>query len=164
MPMVRWFLTVARAILDANMLFVYSIGKKYPEMLGSQKRVKEFIPEDFDLLVQLVEGVDQIALTPNAVTECSDLLKDSIFENDAKEALEDLIQSPSCIVAEEFVSSFDAVAYPQYKFLGVADCAMLEFVDSEAFLISADGALSREAAKKNSQSINFNHYRSYAES
>lgn len=41
---------------------------------------------------------------------------------------------------------------------------MLELVDSETFLISADGALSREAAKKNSQSINLNHYRSYAES
>lgn len=103
---------MARAILDVNMLIVYSIGKKHLEMLGSQKRVKEFIPEDFDLLMQLVEGVDQIVLTPNAVTECSDLLKDSIFENDVKEALKDLIQSPSCIVAEEYVSSFDAVASP----------------------------------------------------
>lgn len=60
--MARWFLTVTRAILDANMLIVYSIGKKHPEMLGSQKRVKEYMPEDFDLLVQLVEGVDQIYL------------------------------------------------------------------------------------------------------
>lgn len=152
---------MTRAILDANMLIVYSIGKKHPEMLGSQKRVKEYIPEDFDLLVQLVEGVDQIVLTPNAVTECSDLFKDSNFENDAKDALKDLIQSPSCIVVEEYVPSSDAVSSPQYKFLGVADCAMLELVDSETFLISADGALSREAAKINPRSINFNHYRSY---
>lgn len=154
---------MTRAILDANMLIVYSIGKKHPEMLGNQRRVKEYMPEDFDLLMQLVEGVDQIVLTPNAVTECSDLLKDSNFENDAKDALKDLIQSPSCIVAEEYVPSSDAVASSQYKFLGVADCAMLELVDSETFLISADGTLSREAAKKNPRSINFNHYRSYLE-
>lgn len=151
----------SRAILDANMLIVYAIGKKHPEMLGRHRHVKEYMPEDFDLLIHLVNGVDQIVLTPNAVTECSDLLKDSDFEDDAKEALKDLIKSPGCIVVEEYVQSSDAVDASQYKFLGVADCAMLELVDQETILISADGALSREAVKKNPYSINFNHYRSF---
>ena len=144
------------------MLLVYVIGKNHPELLGHHKRVREYMPEDFDLLIQLVNGIDQVVLTPNAVTECSDLLNDSHCEADAKQALKDLIDSPSCMVTEEYVPSTRAAGADQYKFLGIADCAMLELVDSNTILISADGALSREASKKNSRCINFNHYRNFA--
>ena len=47
------------------------------------------MPEDFGLLIHLADGVDQIVLIPNAITECSDLLKDSNYENAAKDALKD---------------------------------------------------------------------------
>lgn len=152
----------ARAILDANLLLVYAIGTCNPQLLGRHRRVKEYMPEDYRLLLNLVNQFDQIVLTPNAVTECSDLLKDSDCENDAKEVLKELVSNPRCLVIEEYVPSSKAVHESQYKFLGVADCAMLSLIDDETVLISADGALSREAMRRNAHSINFNHYRNFA--
>lgn len=152
---------INRVILDANLLVVYVIGVKHPERLGDHRRVKEYLPSDFTVLTMILSHFNQIVLTPNVITECSDLLGDGESDSDAKEALKALIHSPEVRVIEEYVPSKDASTRNQYKYLGIADCALLELIDDDTILLSADSQLVSEAQSINPNSINFNHYRDF---
>lgn len=119
------------------------------------------MPQDFETLVGLLDGCRQVVLTPNAVTECSDLLRDTEEDADAKRSLKELLEKPSCLVVEEYVPSRDASRASQYEYLGVADCAMLSLVDADTILVTADARLAMEAQRINPLSVNFNHYRNF---
>ena len=152
---------MARSIaIDANMLLVYVVGNRHPEYLGVKRRLKEYMPEDYRTLCDILSRFDRIILTPNVVTECSDLLGDSHEFNDAKHVLRELVCSVQ-YVDESYVPSSIATTMKQYMFLGVADCTMLSLVDSDTVLLTADSQLAREAQAINPSCINFNHCRNY---
>ena len=146
-------------IIDANLLLVYIVGCDHPERLGKAKHLKEYMPEDYGLLVSLLERFDQIVITPNVVTECSNLLGDSHEHDEAKRFLKRLVESAA--VDERYVASERAVAMHQYWYLGVADCSLLNLVDGETVLVTMDGKLAHEALQVNQACINFNHLRDF---
>lgn len=149
-----------RVILDANMLIIYSLGKVDRDQLGTHKRAQAYMPEDFDLLMDLIADYESILITPNAVTECSNLFFDD-SDCGAKEALQDLLHLPITDIKECYIPSSQASDRDQYSFLGISDCAMLELVDENTVLLTADSKLAVEAQKINYKSINFNHYRNF---
>lgn len=149
---------VNRVIVDANLLVVYVIGKRHPELLGNHRRVKAFIPNDYIVLKTILDQFNQIVLTPNVVTECSNLLSDD-SDDDAKSELKALLHEPNTVVEETYVPSIGASSRNQYSYLGITDCALLELVNDQTVLLSTDSKLVAEALKINPESINFNHYR-----
>lgn len=144
------------------MLVVYSLGSVDPTLLGRHKRARAYMPSDYYLLSELMGMYDVAIVTPNVVTECSNLFSD---EGDAlpKEALRSFLESPACRVRETYIESIVACRRPQYSYLGVSDCAMLELIDQDTILLTADSGLSRAAQEINPCSINFNHFRSFAD-
>lgn len=154
-----------RVVLDANLLLVAVIGRDHADKLGSLKHVKEYMPADYPLLRQMVSQYDQIVLTPNVMTECSDLLKDSAVEQDAKSCLRELAiwsgAKKSRLVVEDYVPSAIAATMNQYSYLGIADCALLSLVDQSTALVTVDHKLAAAAAERNPASVNFNYLRNY---
>ena len=65
-----------RVALDANILIVLAFGAIDITSLGRKRRVKEYMPEDYQTAIDFISGFKQVVVTPNVVTECSDLLSD----------------------------------------------------------------------------------------
>ena len=130
-----------RVALDANILIVLAFGAIDITSLGRKRRVKEYMPEDYQAAIDFISGFKQVVVTPNVVTECSDLLSD---DDDFRE--------------KEWLKLF---LLDQYSYLGIADCSLLSIVDDETVLLTADSKLYVAALNMNPNCVNFNHLRNY---
>lgn len=149
-----------RILLDANILVILAYGAVDRSSLGSRRRVREYMPKDFDLVTDLVGRFRQAVVTPNVVTECSDLFHDA---DDGREKawLKAFLQSDEVVRVEEYVPSRKAADLTQYEYLGVADCSLLSLVNDNTALLTTDAKLYYEAARINPRCMNFNHYRNF---
>lgn len=107
-------------------------------LVGKHRRVRSFEPEDYDLLLDLLQGTPRpVVVTPNTLTEVSNLLedrKDRRFLHQLKELIE---------VGEEIVvASSTASNNRAYEQLGLSDAVLLEIASAQRPLITADLDLS----------------------
>lgn len=148
-------------ILDANLVFVLLVGRYNRNILGKRKGTKEYAPEDYDNLVGLLSKYDSIVVTPNVLTECTNLAG----ENKKGEAalpehrvLRELITDGN-LIREEYIPSKVAVLHSKYKYLGLSDCCILSLVNKETPLMSVDASLVNAALELNPECVNYNWYR-----
>lgn len=57
-----------RVALDANILIVLAFGAIDITSLGRKRRVKEYMPEDYQAAIDFISGFKQVVVTPNVVT------------------------------------------------------------------------------------------------
>jgi hypothetical protein len=62
-------------VLDTNLLILLVVGSTNKQFIRLHKRTKAFTVEDFDLLVREFKGIDRMVVTPNTLTEASNLLR-----------------------------------------------------------------------------------------
>lgn len=153
-------MAATRVLLDANILLVLAYGSVDRESLGRKRRMREYSPDDYDLAVRIISQFRQAVVTPNVVTECSDLLSDNSDERE-KLWLKTFLQTGDAVRVEEYVPSRDATNLPQYERLGVADCSLLSLIDKDTVLLTADLKLYLAAADVNPACMNFNHLRNF---
>ena len=63
-----------RIILDTNLLLLLVVGLTDPALIGKHKRTRSFEVTDYDLLVNVLSGYNEIVVTPHILTETSNLL------------------------------------------------------------------------------------------
>ena len=152
-----------KAILDANILLLLLAGSCDQRSLGRKKFVKDYRADDFRMLCKMLSGFNELLVTPNVVTECSNLLcgRNGHGRNEPEaRALAALLESGHLKrIEERYVESLIAIRRSEYSFLGVADCALLALVDADQVLVTADGSLACAAQMINPACINFNHAR-----
>lgn len=145
-------------VLDSNLLLLYVIGSASRSLIATHKGIRAFSVEDFDLLAKMLSDAATIIVTPNTVTETSNLLdriKNSKHRNRANNVLKRLLE----FVGERYVPSTTAFNRPECRFLGVTDCIMLELALQGATLLTSDLDLFIAATRNKYLAINFNHYR-----
>lgn len=141
------------AFIDANLLVLLVVGSVDRNLIGNRRRVKEFRPQDYDLLMDLIDGVD-VFVTPNTLTETSNLL--GTGDRRLLDRLRLLIEANKEIV----VSSADAARNRAFLQLGLTDAALLEVISAERPLITTDFQLFNAAFEKGEEAaINFTHLR-----
>ena len=64
----------AGVFIDANLLVLLIVGSVGEELIARHRRLQQFMPEDYRSLHNLLDQVDQIFVTPNTLTETSNLL------------------------------------------------------------------------------------------
>lgn len=155
-----------KGIIDANLLLVLVVGLNDPRFLGQKKNVKEYCKDDFDVLCGVLNGFECLLVTPNIVTECSNLIcgRDGHGSNSAEANILAQLLSEEHIyqLDERYVESVSAVGRSEYRYLGVGDCSLLHLVDARHAVVTADGALARAAQSINPASVNFNYARTNA--
>ena len=123
------------------LLIVGSVARKRIE---SHRRLKSFRIGDYDRLVALLEGMQTIWVTPNGLTEASNLL--GIDGSDRSRsyavALRNLIESGF----EVYVPSDVAAARNEYQYLGLTDAGLLEAATPNRPLLTVDQRLFTAAA------------------
>ena len=146
--------------VDANLLVLLVVGRTGRDIIGKHRRLQGYTVEDYDLLLAVVEQAESIVVTPNTLTEASNLLgqhaepeRSSLFET-----LRTLIENADEIV----VSSEIASANANFLRLGLTDAALIEAATEDTPLITVDLQLYLAALSHNAQAIvavNFSHLR-----
>ena len=128
-----------RLVLDTNMLLVFIVGSVDPNLLGITKRVKEYRPADYEIIVTYLGFFNDVILLPTIVSETSNLL-DQMWGERRKlcmTLLADLTQTSN----EIYVRSGLAATQPEYMELGITDASILCVLNEDTYLLTADLAL-----------------------
>ena len=60
--------------IDANLLLLLVVGSVNRDAIARHRRLREFTRDDFGILLNLINQVERVLVTPNTLTETSNLL------------------------------------------------------------------------------------------
>ena len=143
--------------IDANLLVLLIVGSVGESLIVKHRRLRRFSVEDYERLLALVHRVDRVFVTPNTLTETSNLLAQHRDPERSRffDRLRDVIGESREIV----VSSEEASNNAAFGRLGFTDAAILQVVTAETPLVTVDLDLYLAAlAKGPDMALNFTHY------
>ncbi len=123
-------------VIDANLLVLLVAGHTDPILIDRHKNLTAYDVDGYDLLIETLRPYSNIIVTPNALTEASNLLR-QIREPDRSRltiALAALIERSS----EHYVTSEQAVKETVFLRLGLTDATLIGTARQYGTLFSAD--------------------------
>ena len=124
----------SQILIDANLLALLVVGTVDRRLVGKHRRVRIFEPEQYDLLLDLLYQTPQPAVvTPNTLTEVSNLLEDRQDRRFVRRLKEFVEVSEEIVVASATASNNRA-----YERLGLSDAVLLEIASAERPLVTVD--------------------------
>ena len=145
--------------IDANLLVLLVVGSVGRDLIAKHRRLQDYSGEDYDTLVDILSQSNRTFVTPNTLTETSNLLAQhgeperSLFF----EKLQFLIHQSEEVV----VASAEASRNAAFARLGLSDVALLEAITTDRPLLTVDLNLYLEAVRKAyDAAVNFTHFRS----
>ena len=140
--------------IDANLLVLLVVGLTDPAIILRHKRLRAFEVDDFDLLIQLVHEYPCILVTPNILTEASNLL--SQHRDPQRSQIMDMLSQLITKTEEIHVISAEACQSKHFRRLGLTDAVLLECISADRPLLTVDVDLYYVASKRNTAAcINF---------
>ena len=134
---------VAEAFIDSSLLVLFVVGSADRKFIATHPRTQIFTPDDYDRLFGIINVLKRVFVTPNTLTETSNLLKPP-RDKQAIDKLRILIEESKEIV----VSSATAARNSAFGRLGLTDAVLLEVVSAARPLITVDHDLYRAALSK----------------
>lgn len=144
--------------LDTNLLILLVVGSESRELIPKHRRLEHYSAEDFEILCRFLDNADRLYLTPNTLTETSNLLNQHGEPERSRfmRRLQYLIHDSNEIV----VSSIDASSNPNYQRLGLTDAALLEIATVETPVLTVDFRLYWAALESGEErAVNFTPFR-----
>ena len=127
-------------------------------VIAKHRRLRGYTVEDYDVLCRLVEQSRQVFVTPNTLTEASNLLAQ--HGEPERSMLFRTLRGLMNESRETVVASKDAAGHQMFVALGLTDAVLLEAVSSATPLLTVDLQLYLAALEGGEQAaINFNHHR-----
>jgi hypothetical protein len=126
-------------VLDSHLLVLLVVGHTDRSLIERHKKLGTYDTDGFDLLVETLADYSQVVLTPNTLTEASNLLR-LIGDPDRSRVtlmLGHLIREHE----ERYIVSKDAAIEKTFERLGLTDAALLVVAREHGSLLSADNAL-----------------------
>ena len=146
----------AGCYVDANLLLLLVVGTTDQALIRSHRRLQAFDALDYELLVGLLSNFQQVLVTPNTLTETSNLLRQ--HGEPQRSRFFDTFRSLIEINEEIVVTSLEASQNASFRRLGLTDAALLEVVTAETPLVTVDLDLYVAAlAKSPTAAFNFTH-------
>ena len=125
-----------KIFIDTNLLMLLVVGATGKHLIGKHDRLQAFEIEDYERLMNLVKKIGRVLVTPNILTETSNLLsqhgepeRSYIFEK-LRAFIKETEEVP--IVSEVASSNENFIR------LGLTDAALLEVVSRSNPLITVD--------------------------
>jgi hypothetical protein len=150
-------LNVQQILIDTNLLVLFIVGTVSRQYISKHKRLTQFIPEDYDVLLEILNQASSLLITPNTLTETSNLVA-YIYEPARTEIF---------IVFQQFLNNWREIYIPsttvsarqEFIRLGLADAAMLEALSKDMLLLTTDLDLYLVASSLGFSAVNFNQIR-----
>ena len=148
----------AGLFIDANLLVLLVVGSVGRDLIAKHRRLREYTAEDYEIVVDLIDGVDRILVTPNTLTETSNLLAQ--HREPERSRFFDMLRYLIHGTEEVVVASIDASDNAAFKRLGLTDASLLEVVTEETPVVTVDLKLYLAALDKGTNAaVNFTHLR-----
>lgn len=146
----------SRFLIDSNLLVLFVVGMAGRDLIGRHRRLREFSADDYDRLVRTISTVEQMVVTPNTLTETSNLLR--LHNEPQRSRFLDVLrwiieQSKEVMVASEMASRNRA-----FRRLGLTDAVLLEIVSADTPLLTVDLDLYIAVSSEDpNAAVNFRH-------
>ena len=143
--------------IDANLLVLLVVGSVNTNIIARHRRLVDYTVADYEILIGLLSRANRIFVTPNTLTEASNLLRQHREPERSRlmAQLRLLIDESEEVV----ISSAQASANSEFSRLGLTDAALLEAVNEGTPLITADMNLySAALAKRENAAVNFREF------
>ena len=147
MPPVGYF-------IDSNLLVLLIVGDVGPELIRKHRRLQMFTTEDYYKLSALLDTVQSVFVTPNTLTEASNLLAQHREPERSR-----LLNRLGYLISqsrEVVVASADAAANAAFTRLGLTDAALLQAISASTPVLTVDLNLCVAAWSKDPEAaVNF---------
>ena len=125
-------------VLDANLLLLLIVGMAGRDYISIHRRLRAYTAADFILLTQLLAAAPKIIVTPNTLTETSNLAGQI-----GEPARSRIYQMFRALVAgdgveEVYSASKLAVARTEFERLGLTDSCLLNVTTATYLLLTVD--------------------------
>jgi hypothetical protein len=144
-------------LLDANLLVLLVVGSAGRQYIRMHKRLRAYNEEDFDLLLRSISEMSPIIVTPNILTEASNLA--SQIADPARTHIATTFRAIVGLVDERYVQSSRAVNQTEFPRLWLTDAGILEEIADSHVLLTADLDLYLAALSRGHEAVNFNYLR-----
>ena len=142
--------------IDANLLVLLVVGATDQALIPKHRRLRTFMVEDYERLIELIRQAGQVFLTPNTLTEASNLLAQ--HPNPERSRFFAVLRRIIGTNEEIVVASKTASRNNAFVRLGLTDAALLEVISAETPLVTVDLDLFVAAfAKGEVAALNFTH-------
>lgn len=142
--------------IDANLLLLLIVGGVGRDLIAKHRRLRRFTVADFDRLINLINRVGRVFVTPNTLIETSNLLGQHREPERSRffDRLRYIIQESEEIVVASTVASRNNA----FKRLGLTNAALLEAATPEIPIVTVDLDLFHAALEKGQDTaVNFTH-------
>ncbi|MGE3782841.1 MAG: hypothetical protein AB7H71_08875 [Alphaproteobacteria bacterium] len=144
-------------VLDSNLLLLLVVGIADRTYIKKHKRLQAYNEGDFDLLRQLIAPMSTIVVTPNILTEASNFAQQ--IAEPARARIATAFAALLDGLDEQYVSSTQAAAQPEFSRLWLTDSGILNRMTNEHVLLTADLSLYLAAERRGQKAINYTHLR-----
>ncbi len=144
-------------VIDTNILLLYLVGIVNRERIPRFKRTAQFIPEDYDLLLQLINSFQKVVTTPNILTEVNSLAN-QLGEPERSQCLK-IFTLLTSQIREEYLESSIVANDDIFSRFGLTDCGIMYLAKDKYLVLTDDLKLSLYLKAQGIDTINFNNLR-----
>jgi rRNA-processing protein FCF1 len=145
-------------LVDTNILLLYFVGKVNRERITRFKRTEQFLAEDFDILLRLLNLFAIKFTTPNILTEVSNLIN-QLSEPERTQCYAILSQEVLQF-SETYIESSKASFLDSFVRFGLTDSCIQILAKDNYLVLTDDFKLASHLRSDGVAVINFNHIRS----
>jgi len=146
---------MANLIIDTQLLLLFVVGTTKRSYIRKHKRLHAYSEADFDLLQEVIAPYDNIMVTPNTLTETSNLL--GYIQEPMRSEVFAIFGAIVQYTDERYVESRAICGRREFVLLGLTDAALLDLSSDGNILLTSD--LGLYLAGANDGAVNFNHIR-----
>ena len=144
--------------VDANLLVLLVVGWTGRDLIGKHRRLRDYRAEDYDILLDLIGRFEKVFVTPNTLTEASNLLAQ--HRDPEKTLFFDTLRFIIQETEEVVIASAVASNNPTFGRLGLTDAVLMEAISETTPLLTVDLDLYLAALNEGQKTaVNFNHLR-----
>ncbi len=138
-------------------MLLYVVGITNRQRINRFKRTAQFIPEDFDLLKQLLGQFETLITTPNILTEVNSLAN-QLGEPERSKCLLKLRETIAH-VEEQYQKSSEVAANSAFQGFGLTDCGIVNLAMDQYWVLTDDLKLVNHLQSHGIDALNFNNLR-----
>ncbi|MHC5718188.1 MAG: PIN domain-containing protein [Nostoc sp.] len=158
-PLVRRYCQKG-VLIDTNILLLLLVGSVNQERITKFNRTQQFIPEDYELLLEFIARFQKLVTTPNILTEVNSLAN-QLGEPERSQCFAIFAQflKNVALLDEYYVKSLDAVNTEKFIKFGLTDSGILTLSKGKYLVLTDDFKLASYLQSVEFDVINFNNIR-----
>lgn len=144
-------------LIDTNILLLLFVGIVNRDRISQFNRTQNFIPEDFDLLVSIIDYFQKVITTPNVLTELSSLIN-QLREPERSQCYTVLAQQMNRL--DEFYLESQRVAQlEKFSTFGLTDLGIMQTAKGNYLVLTDDLRFTSYLQAMKVDVVNFNNIR-----